>query len=80
MSTPTIYIETGCICCQACVTTAPDVFIIPDDTAEIKGAVRSDGITSRNYVERAPLVPDVDWDIIDEAIAGCPIEIIKIVA
>jgi ferredoxin len=78
MTTPTVYIEPGCICCQACVTTMPDVFLFPDDQAVISGLVRVDGITSPNADERAALVPNLDWDAIREAAAGCPVDIIKI--
>jgi ferredoxin len=79
MTTPIVYIEPGCIYCQACTTTAPEVFILQDDPAMIKGDVRIDGITSQNIHERSPLIAEVDWDLIQEAAAGCPIEIIKIV-
>ncbi len=78
MTTPIVYIEPGCIYCQACVTTAPEVFLFPDDKAVINGLVRVDGITSPNADERAALVPDLDWDAIREAAAGCPVDIIKI--
>jgi ferredoxin len=78
MTTPIVYIEPGCIHCQACVISAPEVFLLPDDQAVIKGMVRVDGITSPNADERSALVPDLDWDAIREAVAGCPIEIIKI--
>jgi ferredoxin len=78
MSTPTVYIEPGCICCQACVTTTPDVFLLPDDRAVISGLVRVDGITSPNADERASLVPNLDWEMIREAAAGCPVDVIRI--
>ncbi len=78
MTTPIVYIESGCICCQACVTTTPEVFLFPDDKAVINGLARVDGITSPNADERAALVPDLDWDAIREAAAGCPVDIIKI--
>jgi ferredoxin len=78
MTTPIVYIEPGCICCQGCVTIEPDVFLFPDDQAVINGRVRIDGITSPNADEKAALVPDLDWDAIREAAAGCPVDIIKI--
>ena len=75
-----VYIEEGCICCQACVFTAPDFFSFPDDRALVTAEVRVDGITSSNINERSPIKPEYeDWDLIKEAAAGCPVDIIKIV-
>jgi ferredoxin len=79
MHTAIVYIEPGCIACHACTANAPDIFLIPEDHAVIKGDVRVDHITSNNAEERAALISTVDWDLIEEAAEGCPIEIIKIV-
>lgn len=81
MSTVTrVWIAEGCICCHACVGTAPEVFAFPDDTAVVIGEVRCDGITSRNAAERSLLnAVGLEYeDTIREAAAGCPIEIIHL--
>jgi ferredoxin len=73
-----VWVEAGCICCQACVTTLPEVFCFPDDRAEIRGEVRCDGRTSPNEDERSVLNAAgfaLAKDIV-EAAAGCPVEVI----
>ena len=75
-----VWIDDGCISCHACVGTAPDVFAIPDaDGAVILAEVRVDGISSRNVQERSLLnAVGLEYhDLIVEAAAGCPIEIIR---
>jgi ferredoxin len=73
-----VWIDDGCICCHACVHSAPDVFAIPDDTAVVIGDARCDGQTSRNMTERSPLnAVGLEYeDAIHEAAEGCPMEII----
>lgn len=75
-----IWIDQGCICCQACVATLPEVFAFPEDTAVVLGDVRCDGVTSRNLDERSPLnAVGLEYaDLIREAAAGCPIGIIHL--
>lgn len=75
-----IWIDEGCICCHACVGTAPDIFAFPDDTAVVLAAARCDGVTSRNAAERSPLnAVGLEYeDLIREAAVGCPIEIIHL--
>jgi ferredoxin len=75
-SIQTVWVEDGCICCQACVNVLPEVFCFPDDRAEIVGAVRQDGITSGNEVERSALVIRDQDEAIREAADSCPISII----
>lgn len=74
-----VWIEDGCICCQACVISAPEVFCIPEHRAAIRGAVRSDGITSPNDDECCTLNAAglAEAEAIAEAVAGCPIDIIR---
>jgi ferredoxin len=75
-----VWIDEGCICCQACVGTVPDVFAFPDDTAVVLGEARCDGTTSRNTDERSPLnAVGLEYeDLIREAGAGCPVGIIHL--
>ena len=76
----TVWVEDGCICCQACVSVLPAVFCFPNDRAEILGTVRNDGITSYNDTEKGELNPQgilLSQEII-EAAEGCPVEVIKL--
>lgn len=74
-----IWIDEGCICCQACTSILPEVFMFVDAQAMVVGAVREDGVTDRNDPGRSPftLVARAAYgDRFEEAVAGCPIEII----
>ena len=74
-----IWIDDGCIFCQACVGSLPEVFTFVDDQAVVLGSVRSDGITDRNDPARVPLTAAAlaaYGDFLADAVAGCPIEII----
>lgn len=75
-----VWIDDGCICCQACVQAAPEVFAFPDDTAVVIGEVRCDGQTSSNRTERSRLnaVGLESEGLIREAAEGCPVEIIHL--
>jgi ferredoxin len=74
-----VWVEDGCICCQACVAALPSVFCFPNDRAEILGSVREDGKTSYNDAERSLLNDEgiLLSDQIIEAAVGCPVEVIK---
>ncbi len=73
-----VSIDHGCICCLACISIAPDVFAFPDGHAVVLGEVRVDCHTSRNADERSPLnAVGLEYeDLIAEAAAACPVEII----
>lgn len=60
-----VWIEEGCIVCDACETTAPDVFEVLDDTCIIRPAALEMSFTK----------PRTD-DIIDAA-EECPVDVIK---
>lgn len=75
-----VWIEEGCIVCNACETTCPEVFNVTDDTCTIRAEVRVDATESENRDERAELTPEVGEelaDLIEEAAEGCPVEVIK---
>ena len=76
-----VYIDDGCIVCDACEETAPDVFEVTEDTCFIKPDVRLDGGYDRN-VGKAGLKDDVisalSDDILDAA-DGCPVDVIIVV-
>ena len=74
-----IWIDEGCISCQACVGSLPEVFTFVDDQAVVVGSVRMDGVTDRNAGGRVALTPmaiAAYGDFLADAVAGCPIEII----
>ena len=76
-----VYIEEGCITCDACEEAAPDVFEVTDDTCYIKPDARVDGGYDRN-IDKSGLKPEVistlSDDIMDAADA-CPVDVIILV-
>ena len=60
-----VWIEPGCIVCDACETTAPDVFEVLDDTCIIRPAALTADFT-RPRTEN-----------IKDAAAECPVDVIK---
>ena len=80
MAVTKVWIEEGCIVCNACETACPEVFVVTDDSCHIRGEVRSDGSEDENEEsEEALLVdePEELADQIEEAAEGCPVEVIK---
>ena len=75
-----VWIEDGCIVCNACETTCPEVFNVTEDSCNIRAEVRVDGQQSTNLTERTDLKPEICGDLadqIEEAAEGCPVEVIK---
>ncbi len=80
MAITRVWIEEGCIVCNACETTCPEVFHVTEDTCHILGDVRSDHQNDTNRDARSPLVGSIGIDHEDqiiEAAEGCPVEVIK---
>jgi ferredoxin len=80
MSIKRVWIEEGCIVCNACETTCPEVFHVTEDTCHIIGGSRVDGADSTNLSEKADLKTEAGTDLetqIIEAAEGCPVEVIK---
>ena len=76
-----VYIDDGCITCDACEEAAPDVFEVTDDTCFIKPAVRVDGGFDRNTGQsglKPEIVSAMSDDILDAAEA-CPVDVIILV-
>jgi ferredoxin len=59
-----VWIEEGCMICNACETTAPQVFSVTEDTAILRPQAKQFFIS--------------DKDRIEEAAEGCCTEVIKI--
>jgi ferredoxin len=80
MAITKVWIEEGCIVCNACEAECPDVFHVTDTSCNINGSVRKDGVDSENREEMSELNDDVQTSL-EEAIiaatAGCPVEVIK---
>lgn len=75
-----VWIEDGCIVCNACETACPEVFHVTEDTCHIRAEVRTDGVEDTNLAAKAPLAGSVGADLeeqIVEAAEGCPVEVIK---
>jgi len=81
MSIFSVYIEEGCITCDACEEAAPDVFEVTDDTCFIKPDARLDGGYDRN-TDKSGLKPDVIGTLADDimdAADACPVDVIILV-
>ena len=77
-----VWIEEGCIVCNACETTCPEVFLVTEETCIIRAEVRTDGKEDENLESKSGLngdVVDERADMIEEAAEGCPVEVIKFV-
>lgn len=80
MAITKVWIEEGCIVCNACEAECPDVFHVTDTSCNINGPVRKDGVDSENREEMSELNDDVQESLADSIIAaaaGCPVEVIK---
>ncbi len=80
MAIKRVWIEEGCIVCNACETTCPEVFNVTEDSCHIRAEVRSDGQQTTNLTEKSELVAAIGNDLseqIEEAAEGCPVEVIK---
>jgi ferredoxin len=75
-----VWIEDGCIVCNACETTCPEVFAVTEETCKIRSEVRVDGQQDTNLDAKAALAGSFGADLADqiiEAAEGCPVEVIK---
>ena len=80
MAVTAVWIEEGCIVCNACETTCPEVFKVTEESCVILGEVREDGNTDENETAKSPLNDDNGEELedqIEEAAEGCPVEVIK---
>jgi ferredoxin len=80
MAITKVWIEEGCIVCNACEAECPDVFLVTDTTCVIKSDVRADGLETENREEMSELKEAFQTSLeaaIEAAAAGCPVEVIK---
>ncbi len=80
MAIKTVWIEEGCIMCNACDAECPEVFAVTDTSSTIKAEVRQDGTQNENRDEKTPLKVEVQVSLeagIIAAAAGCPVEVIQ---
>jgi len=80
MAITKVWIEEGCIVCNACEAECPDVFLVTDTTCVIKPDVRDDGLETENREEMSALKEELQTSLeaaIEAAAAGCPVEVIK---
>ena len=80
MAITAVWIEEGCIVCNACETACPEVFLVTEDSCHIRAEVRSDGAEDTNLAARAALTDASGSTLADqiiEAAEGCPVEVIK---
>jgi ferredoxin len=80
MAIKRVWIEEGCIVCNACETTCPEVFNVTEDSCHIRAEVRTDGQQTTNLPEKSELLAAIGNDLseqIEEAAEGCPVEVIK---
>jgi NADH-quinone oxidoreductase subunit C len=79
MAITKVWIEDGCIVCNACEAECPDVFHVLAETCVIRGESRQDGTEDTNQ-GKAPLKVEVGSGLeaaIKAAAAGCPVSVIK---
>jgi len=80
MAVTKVWIDEGCIVCNACETTCPEVFRVTEETCMILPDVREDGLETENRDEQSPLKAEVGEELadqIEEAAEGCPVEVIR---
>ena len=66
-----VWIEEGCLTCDACQETCPEVFSVTDESCFIKAEVREDGGFNENLESQSHLKSEIGtnlaFDIIDAA-------------
>ena len=80
MAITKVWIEEGCIVCNACENECGDVFKVTDTTCVILGEVREDGQETENRDEMSELKAEFQTSLeagIEAAASGCPVEVIK---
>mgnify|MGYP000983861119 CR=1 FL=1 len=69
MAITKVWIEEGCIVCNACEAECPDVFHVTEDSCHIKGEARVDGVENENK-GKSPLKDDLQRKLEDSIVAA----------
>ncbi len=80
MAVTKVWIEEGCIVCNACETACPEVFLVTEETCVIRAEVRSDKKEDTNLDHKMDLAGTYGAELadqIEEAAEGCPVEVIR---
>ena len=80
MAITKVWIEDGCIVCNACEAECADVFHVTAETCVIRADARQDGTEDENRGSKNPLKVEVGASLaasIKAAAAGCPVSVIK---
>ena len=80
MAITKVWIEDGCIVCNACEAECADVFHVTAETCVIRADSRQDGAEDENRAAKNPLKVEVGTSLeaaIKSAAAGCPVSVIK---
>lgn len=80
MAVTKVWIEEGCIVCNACEAECADVFHVTAETCMIRGEARQDGVEDENRAAKSPLKVEIGSSLeaaIKAAAAGCPVTVIK---
>ena len=80
MAITKVWIDEGCIVCNACEAECADVFHVTEDTCVINAGVREDGQATENRDEKAALKVEVRRSLETQIVAaasGCPVNVIK---
>ncbi len=80
MAIAKVWIEEGCIVCNACEAECPDVFLVTADSCHIKADARVDGKQDENAAAKSPLKPGLGESLeaaIVAAAAACPVSVIQ---
>lgn len=75
-----VWIDEGCIVCNACEAECPEVFHVTADSCHIKADVRLDGKENENRFEKSKIKQVLGESLVEKIIsaaAGCPVDVIK---
>lgn len=78
MSEIVVWIDEGCITCDACEDELPEVFKVTDDTCFIVAESRTDGLFDTNSPSKSSLKPGFDLDFLNEVAGECPVDVIMV--
>ena len=75
-----VWVEEGCITCDACEEIAPEVFHVQEDTSFIRAETRVDGAFDTNEDAKSGLKGTIGTELFDaivDAADDCPVDVIK---